>query len=1319
MARCASKVASREARRHQRLSIAKTARLHLEGLAPERCEIRDVCPSGMFVTLTERTSSGLIPTGARIEIQFNGTDQRHALVHRVNGEVVRVTAEGLGIFVAQFPSAALAALSTGHERKPSKRGADSPCVVTIADPAQILEAFRGCLRSFLETTLEDFFSLAADVLSERSQMASDFAEMSKFGDARHLLAQSQPDIQVALVGRIHEEFSRLSTSSDDEGRPTSMPLSIVGKDEFDDWLNLSAVIYGLDLQFRSLLTPIEQRLSRLAGQALSGKASPAGPELLCRALSNLLQELALPPDTRSLLYQLFGAALARHYPPFSEQAERVLAAVEPIVATESIDEHPRPQPGSKTRNPRRDAEQDRAANAAEPNLELLANTLIDLSRRLQHGIAAGAGDNALAGAELLVESTITDDTRRTDSSPDRASTRDIARFDPVLNHLDGAIDVTPRLESALRRLDGLRRTHGAASPTARVAPGSEPLIAELSSRLEALPPGAFSALGNPVAPTLTQWLDRYPRRGTAPETATIPSELRQMLDAAGSLIVGARNEQTPGSEIEPLLQRLERPLLKLAMREPELLSDDEHPARDVFNLLDQCRMAVDDDGRFLDEKLQKVLSLLVDRLCARADQEPTVFVTVRDSLRRVVDTIRRARRTRVAMLQEACEGRQRIRSARVLVDRLLDDRFAGREVPEIVLRLLNVGWHQHLVRAAIRDFGDRGECLAGLELIERVSSLLLGDLDPAAEPEPASAILEQVASTLAAVNVDAREVGSTIVELSSALPGHAAARDVRVGRVPIPHGHFVRTHGAVEPEPGAAAGLRIGDWWSLNRDGRWLPLQMIWRDDRTGNSAFTNRSGTVRIEYEAAALRRMIDEGDLRPEKDQEVPLLERSEYGLLDQTYRHLVHQSLRDPVTGLPNRKGFGQQLAQLESPRAGVDAVNTVCIVEFDQFRAIYSQCGVEAGDLLAQRLAAEIRSQIGSRDSLASFGEGTFAILLRATAMPAATERAERLLRHFRDYRFRLDDRSQYSLGINIGVAEHAPGETGESDVIRRADSACLTARAAGRNRLRVYTGANAEVRQEESLLDLAGRLDRMLDGDSLYLRAQRVVPVGDSQLLPYYEILLGIHESEESAVGLADFIAAAERLKRAHEVDLWVIAKVFDWTRRHPSAFARLGGFAINLSALSLSSPEVLNFLHSQLGRGDLEATRLTFEITETAAMRSYAAAAGFIQQIRRYGCKFSLDDFGSGYASYAHLKNLHVHSLKIDGSFVRDMIESPADHAMVKSMSEVGHFLGMRTVAEFCHSDAVFERLREIGVDYVQGFAIHEPVALDALLGGD
>lgn len=798
--------------------------------------------------------------------------------------------------------------------------------------------------------------------------------------------------------------------------------------------------------------------------------------------------------------------------------------------------------------------------------------------------------------------------------------------------------------------------------------------------------------------------------------APIPPTWRQHIDSTAVLLSRAAEESASGSEIEALIRRLERPLLKLSLRDPTFLDDPEHPARQVVDLLDQYAMAADDKGRFFDSRLQRFLHLLVDRICSRPEPDLEVFELARDNLAKLLIPIRHTRGLRVARLQEACEGRERIRQARARVEAALAQRFGGQGVPEILLRLLAAGWRHHLVLVEMREGVDSAAWQEGLEVLDRLATWLQPGFVAGVDfPREARALADRIEERLAQVNLDPAQMQVFSQALADAL--------ARVGQggetptLPYPVKADARSASALS----AAAQewvmrLQLGDWWLRVKDDVQLPMQLIWINRAEGRCTFANRSATDKLDLTLAEFARLAEEGRMKPWADQNRPLFERSELALLDEGRRLLMQRALQDPLSGLPNRKGFVQQVVQVVRQGQAGD-VHTLGIVEFDQFRVINNTCGLEAAEALARQLAQQARTSVGPASLLASFREDTLAFFLPNTGLDAGRQIADRLLGKLRDYRFRYGEHS-YSIGLSIGLAEYRPALTEVEEALRRADTACGVARSQGRNRVQVYSLSDAQLRSQESLFDWAGRIDSLLEGKGLSLRAQMVMPIGpDPSLLPYYEILLGIEPEPGVRVPPMSFIPAVERLRRSHEVDLWVLREVFAWITANRASFDAIGGLSVNLSTLSLSSPEVLAFLSERLDRMDLPTHKLIFEITETAAIQTYGAAQEFIRQIRRYGCKFSLDDFGSGYTSYAHLKNLRTDTLKIDGAFVRDMVNSPSDYAMVKSMHEVARSLGMQTVAEYVESPLILAKLREIGVDYAQGYAIHKPCPIGEITG--
>ncbi|PKO71057.1 MAG: hypothetical protein CVU23_06215, partial [Betaproteobacteria bacterium HGW-Betaproteobacteria-17] len=781
------------------------------------------------------------------------------------------------------------------------------------------------------------------------------------------------------------------------------------------------------------------------------------------------------------------------------------------------------------------------------------------------------------------------------------------------------LHVLGRLQQAARQMAG-RDAPARASTGAEGVPAAS--LSELLMVMNGMPLANPASLGSPILP-LTEQIDA--RIARAGEARRLAPEHRQILDTTSNLFARARADFVPGSDVASLLQRLEGPLLKLALQDTDFPKQPDHPARQVLDLIEQYAVAADDQGRIFDAKLQRFLTLLVDRVCSQADADPGIFEAVRDSLEKVLLPILQIRRTRIARLQEASEGRARIRSARTRVNAALEQRLAGREVPAMLLRLLDAGWRQHLVLLEMRAGAQGDAWEAGIAVLDRLFAWLGPDAGGARTTGAAQALLNAIERTLATVNVDAPllaafidELGGQLADaLSPSAPGPVMIRvpACRLGALP---GEADEVPSALRP---LADRLRVGDWWDISLEGSQVPMQLIWISQPPSSCAFANRSATHKVEFTLAELARQIQHGAAKPGKDIDLPLIERSEHALFDETYQSLLNQAMHDPLTGLLNRNGFLHRMSQLAMP-AQADKAHAVGIIEFDQFRMVYNSCGVEAAEALARGLASAVRAQIGPDAVLAGLRDDTLAFLLPNCSREAGCPAVDGLLEQVKDYPFQ-HEQHHYSIGFNIGIAEYAPDQLSPAEAIRRADSACITAKSQGRNRMQTYEQASPQLLSQESLMDWAGRLDAFLNNDGgLHLRCQQVMPIGaGTSLLPYYEILLGIESEAGLMIEPAHFISAVERLQRSHEVDIWVMRKAFDWIAANPSGVAAVGGFAINLSATSLSNPEVMCYLQRVLPDSDFPTDKIIFEITESAAIESYGAAQDFIREIRRYGCK--------------------------------------------------------------------------------------------------
>ena len=361
---------------------------------------------------------------------------------------------------------------------------------------------------------------------------------------------------------------------------------------------------------------------------------------------------------------------------------------------------------------------------------------------------------------------------------------------------------------------------------------------------------------------------------------------------------------------------------------------------------------------------------------------------------------------------------------------------------------------------------------------------------------------------------------------------------------------------------------------------------------------------------------------------------------------------------------------------------------------------------------------IRNHLGSKVLVGRLGDTAFGCLLMNQPVATTEAFSQKLLGQITQRRLRWMNQS-FTVGAVAGLAEIEPRSVNAKEALKRADTACFIALQRGGNQIYYYQeGDNQQQHQQETLIRWAGRIDQVLELNSprLFLRGQRIAPLNPQDPHAHYEVLLGVRDESGKVIPPGDFLPAAEHWGRMVDVDQNVVARLFTWIRQDLKRLDRLGGFAVNLSGQSLNDPAMLKFLEHQVETAGFAMDKITFEITESIALQGFHQMQDFIRQLRRYGCRFSLDDFGAGYSSYAYLKHLDVDYLKIDGSLVKDLATNESDKVVVRSIHEVAHSMGLKTIAEYVENQSILDILKGIGVDYAQGYFIEKPLPLDTLI---
>lgn len=428
------------------------------------------------------------------------------------------------------------------------------------------------------------------------------------------------------------------------------------------------------------------------------------------------------------------------------------------------------------------------------------------------------------------------------------------------------------------------------------------------------------------------------------------------------------------------------------------------------------------------------------------------------------------------------------------------------------------------------------------------------------------------------------------------------------------------------------------------------------------------------------------------------------------------LAHQARHDSLTGLINRREFESRLqATLVEAHRYPDQHHWLCYIDLDQFKVINDTCGHLAGDELLKQIAGHLKREVRESDLVARMGGDEFAILLKNCDSARAREIVERVRSVLHDLRFAWDNKS-FSSSASIGMVPIGATSGTLYDLLSAADKACYVAKDQGRNRVHIYLQDDDAVARHEGEMEWVHRIRHALEENRFALFFQPIQRLRDRRNT-HWEILLRMLDENGEHVPPMAFIPAAERYNLMGEVDRWVVRTTL---ARLQSACGRLQGpdssVAINLSAQSLCDDAFLPFVLDQLEHTRIPAHRLCFEITETAAIANLSRAQEVIAQLKTRGCRFSLDDFGSGLSSFGYLKNLPVDYLKIDGTFVRDILEDPMDRAMVESINQIGHVMQIATIAEYVEDERTLKLLQQIGVDYAQGFGVARPAPIADLV---
>ena len=1269
-----------ERRRYQRYNMQLDAVLVSKTSISFPCVILDFCSGGMYLELPAVRHKKIAWMNQHVQVNFSiesGSQDQYL----VPVQIVRVCANGVGVAFTTKPAAALTALHklAKTDIQTFTRGASiNP---SSNKQKSLQESLLAILKEFLPQISNDFFRHIDNTLDKASDTAESFADQNACDEACSSLKLARQAIadsfDKSLLRECQTVFAATTINNAGSEDDDSMPLALVDKDDFEDWLNLSTVIKNLDSRYETQLYSLEKKLHHLINSSPKTGINPVTPEKICDSFRAAIFDVTDNNHLRNIFYRAFETILCTHLDNLYRQFDQALTkhgAPQYIApCPEQANEHKKPAvqtrspaDASATASAREDAQVSPLANNIFPFKQTLAQphdqqtvmqTMGNLLALNRQASAITATGTAYYPAVQENENTATHSQNAYSRKEITAALSQLQIFQPSINEEWDAETLQKQFLGALENLAGSNKTL------------------------------------------------------TVNDTNTLEVYARLFETLLKDVIL------SPG--FKQFLQKIHLPLLAQTMLDSGFLNQENHPARNVLNQLEAVEGEILTSHGAQNPRIKESVDRLTSRIVQEAADNPDIFAEVDQQLKAITNPADKTRETNINRVIATCEGKQALAMARQKIQSEIDQRFSGKSIPAIVQKLLLAGWQHLLVLGALNKNESSADQQRKLTVIDKLLSWLnnqkfLNETHNSAIHET----LDFIDSELTSVCANTFVHDQIIEELTACLLGTGqppARKAVTMVNIAVKKPHDDE-HSSIAEDIWCelAAQLQVGDWLAFSFDGQdHEPLKLIWIGKTPKLFVFVDRGGNKRLELSPEKLAAKLHSGAAIKTESLDVPLLDRATHTMLQKMHDKLIYNATHDPITKLANRKEFVRQINREMTKLKGSQHI--LCYIEIQNFRIITNTCGLDAGDQLLRRFTDFIQRRLKDEQLFARIGDKTFAMLLQHCSSKKGYEIFKTLRDQINHCHFEWQDKS-YPIAVSTGLVHFSGSDCHIEKIMKKADAACISAKHAGHNHIQIYNDDDQRLQVQNNIHNWAGQIDKVFSENRLFARCQKIAPVDPRKNRhTHYEILLGIKGWDGNIIAPDDFIPAVEHSQRMPEVDRWVVQTVFSWIVQNRSIFEALGGFAINLSGQSLNSEDFLDSLIQTLDSAEFAVEKITFEITETVAADSLLHVENFIRQIKRFGCKFSLDDFGTGYSSYSYLKNLNVDFLKIDGAFIKDIVNSSTDVAMVKSMNEIAHSLGLETIAEYVENQQIQEILKEIGVDYAQGWGIAKPGLLEGL----
>jgi diguanylate cyclase (GGDEF)-like protein len=1151
----------------------------------------------------------------------------------------------------------------------------SNSALSVEKRSHYKKLFQQRVKESSQSIIKQWHSEFLDELFKQANKAHNNSEQQTLFSAEKLATEQGSKIKNSFLSIIAEQLKcwsnglpPISFDQDSKKDSQGQSLSLVQQDDFEDWLLSKVASTHLQSRLSHASFEVRQLLDMISEAHPEDCFNPLSANIVTEAFRETVEPLEIAKHVRKIAFEIFqqvaGQQLQSLYQLLIKQIDVPLSF----------------------RNPRlpRTASPSSTSNSNIDNETMQEQKILSSSQ--QTSVQEQPSSNGFLNADYV--------------APTNSGSMQVFRQNQ---------SEAKQAYSNIQNLLGLRYQ--------RLENG----ITSNNLDAERLPPTMPAANHDQVQSALQklwQQSDTQPgrvrqdlERALATEDVGLPMANREAIDTLEHVTQNLVSSEQISDFIKPFIAKLEQPLSMMMLNDPSMMFNPQHPGRVALNSISKLgRMTTTGQDR-VSEKLDVMLQNI------DASSSAEALETQLQSLQLGIDTMLAEAERRAKMnadrVAEAAEGEHRVDQARAKITRLITKDTSGRRLPTIVIEWLEQGWKPLLTLIYLRETIESKRFRGAVKLYRQVLSLF--NPSNAARKE----LLERFYPLIKLMHYELDQLNGNRPEhtrwhneINLAAEQHLESGEIEeVTEVPAE----VKEEKPTVEGKGVrrALNLQVGDWLLMVESDQ--NVSVVWMAEDGSKFACVNHSGMKVVDFTLEQLAAALDDGAVKRLYEQEESAVDQSLDALVQQIYNDLSAQANTDALTQINTRQHFMRHLKEETAKSHRSNLTHTLCMIDLDQFKLINSEYGVEGGDECLKAIANVLLKASTNKNDCARMGSNEFAILFQHSDLSHGEEQARELKKELERLEI-ISAKHKFRIHLSMGVAELNYQMSNEVDLVTFAESACLSAKQKGGSRVyRYIEDDHARIKRDE-FMSWANKLNQALETNQLQLLCLPVTAIQDAERKQrQYEIIISIEDENGTQVPPLEYLQAAEHYSRMYLIDRWTLEQLIKWTSTHPDEVANIDRFMIKLSGYSMNDDTLLAFIFDQAREHDVPVNKFCFELNETSAIQNIEDAIDFMHEMRSLGCEFTLSDFGTGQSSFEYLKRLPVNYVKIDHTFIKELVTSSADYAMVKSIHEIAHFMAKKTIAEQVNDEDTLNILRSIGIDLAMGGELLEAIPLDRL----